>query len=218
MKIAIQAKPTRRRRARTVTFVTRMVKQSISQLSQQSCCEFVASRRRVDLCRQADFIKRALCLLNTVSPGGTVQNFSRDAHDIYTEFYIGFNSYRDVWEFHRKINDMAPYAIFEKFCSNTSDIDIQVSCLFFFLFGFFLFGFLFLSTFGQRDCYWQNDDATLRLKSSPSRKEQVVIRANSIVLTSTSRIYATRFPVLLLITRFNEGTHRYPFRILPWTE
>lgn len=60
---------------------------------------------------------------------------------VYTHFYTGFNSYRDVLEFHRKTNDI--HAIFEKFRPNASSIDIHV----FFLFIFFrLFTFIYVQT------------------------------------------------------------------------
>lgn len=107
MKIAIEAKPTPR---------TETVKQSISQLSQQSC-EFASSCRFVSPSR---FHKTGSMFIKHGIPGGT--NFSRfcfaqppnAAHNIRTRFYIGFNSYRDVLEFHRKTNDTASYTIFEK--------------------------------------------------------------------------------------------------------
>lgn len=115
-------------------------------------CRFVSPSR---------FHKTGSMFIKHGIPGGTAQNFSRVSFRSTTEtrraqriprFYIGFNSYRDVLQFHQfhgKINDMAPHAVFEKFCSNTSGIGIQVSSFFFFI----CFLAFYFYPYEQRDCY-----------------------------------------------------------------
>lgn len=73
MKIAVEAKPTPAGEDGNICYEDGETNRYPNCRSNHASS---SPRRRVDLCRQADFIKRALCLLNMVSPGDNPKFFA----------------------------------------------------------------------------------------------------------------------------------------------